>query len=173
MSISEAFSALSSSAVVITLIFLFLQIRQTNKNQQALLQQGRSTRLSELIGLRTQPFLGEAWMRSLRNDMTLDEPQIGVVFAWFTAAFINFEDSFLQHKAGLFPPGSWLSDVAVMKTFLGLPVARVAWITNRSTMGEEFVAYVDGLIRDIKPQKPFEMRNFWNAAMAAELAKAE
>src|SRR5450432_4608977 len=150
MSISETFNAVSSTAVVVTLIFLFFQIRQTNKNQQALLQQGRSTRMSELIGRRTEPFLSEAWVRAMRSDITLDEPQIGAVYGWFTAVFFSLEDSFLQHKAGLFPLGSWKSEVAIMKTLFRFPVTRVAWMANRSSLDEEFVAYVAGLIRDIK-----------------------
>ena len=48
---------ISGIAVVITLIFLLLQMRQTDKNQKALLQQGRSARVTELILKRTEPEL--------------------------------------------------------------------------------------------------------------------
>jgi hypothetical protein len=40
-------------------------------------------------------------------------------------------------------------------------------------MGEDFVAYVDGVIRDATPEKPFELRLFWNAAMEGKLVRTK
>jgi len=173
MSISDAFSIVSSSAVVITLIFLFLQMRQTNKNQQAILQQGRSARMSGALALRAEPFLADAWSRAQKGDTTLDGPQIEALTAWFTVAFYGVEDSFLQHKAGLLQTEAWQSEIAWLSMFLTMPYARVAWTMNRPPMAADFVAYVDGLMAEIKPSMPFDLAHYWNALMATELSKAQ
>ncbi len=173
MSISDVFSIVSSSAVVVTLIFLFVQMRQTNKNQQALLQQGRSARMSGALALRTEPFLADAWSRAQKGDMTLDGPQVEALNAWFAAAFYGVEDSFLQHKAGLLPPGAWQSEVAWLSMFLTMPYARVAWTMNRTPMAKDFVGYVDGLMAATKSATAFDLAHFWNASMAKELSKAQ
>jgi hypothetical protein len=173
MSASEALNAVSSAAVVVTLYFLFLQMRQTNKNQQAILQQGRSARMSAALALRTEPLLAEAWSRAQRGDTTLDGPQIEALNAWFTAAFYSVEDSFLQHKAGLLPPGAWQSEIAWVRTFLAMPYVRVAWTINRFPMAKDFVDYVDGLMAEIKPSMPFDLAKLWNGLVAREISKTQ
>jgi hypothetical protein len=44
MSLADLASLASSLAVVVSLVFLGLQIRQSNRNQRSLMQQGRSAR---------------------------------------------------------------------------------------------------------------------------------
>ena len=44
MSLADLASLASSVAVVVSLLFLGLQIRQSNRNQRSLMQQGRSAR---------------------------------------------------------------------------------------------------------------------------------
>jgi hypothetical protein len=171
MAISEAFSVVSSTAVVITLIFLFFQMRQTNKNQQALLQQGRSARISDAIVQRANPLLAETWGRAQKGE-ALDSIQVQALGAWLTACFYNFEDSFLQHRNGLLPRDARESEVAWMSAFLTMPFVRTGWTMTRGTMAAEFRSYVDGLLAGIEPRKPFDFLEYWNEFMKQELAKA-
>ncbi len=129
--------------------------------------------MSGALALRTEPFLAEAWSRAQKGDMTLDGPQIEALTAWFTAAFYSVEDSFLQHKAGLLQPEAWQSEVTWLSMFLTMPYARVAWTMNRPPMAKDFVAYVDGLMAQIKPIMPFDLAHYWHALMATELNKVQ
>ena len=52
-------SLLSSIAVLISLIFVGLQIRQANRNQRSAMQQGRSDRNVKLLSRLTDPKLSE------------------------------------------------------------------------------------------------------------------
>jgi hypothetical protein len=52
-------SLLSSAAVLVSLLFLGVQIRQSNRNQRSLMQQGRSSRNVDLLSRLTDPKLNE------------------------------------------------------------------------------------------------------------------
>ena len=58
-------SFISGLAVVITLAFLLLQMRQTNKNQRALMQHGRSTRNIETLARSLEPHVQPSFTRAM------------------------------------------------------------------------------------------------------------
>jgi hypothetical protein len=163
-------SFVSSAAVVATLAFLVLQMRQANKNQKALLQQGRSARVTALILKRTEPELSKALTRGLQADLAIEDCQVEAINAFFAALFWSIEDSFLQYRAGLLLPTSWETDAATLRGFFAVPACRVAWTMNRDLMGGEYREHVDALMRGIKPQGPSDILATWRTLMSHELA---
>ena len=162
----------SSLAVVATLAFLVLQMRQADKNQKALLQQGRSARVTELILKRTEPELSKALTRGLHADLAIEDWQVEGVNAFFAALFWSIEDSFLQYRAGLLLSTSWETDAATLRGFFAVPACRVAWAMNRDLMSGDYRDYVDGLAREVKPQAPSGILATWRALMSQELEAA-
>ena len=63
MSLADIASLASSAAVLVSLLFLGLQIRQSNRNQRSLMQQGRSTRNVDLLSRLTDSKLSDIWVR--------------------------------------------------------------------------------------------------------------
>src|SRR5450755_2094299 len=161
---------ISGIAVVITLIFLLLQMRQTDKNQKALLQQGRSARVTELILKRTEPELSRALTRGLQADLTIEGFQVESINAFFSALFWSIEDSFLQYRAGLLLSTSWETDDATLRGFFAVPACRVAWTMNRDLISGDYRNYVDALMRDIKPSAASDTLETWRNLMSRELA---
>jgi len=168
--LSSLGSFVSGLAVIGTLIFLLLQMRQTDKNQKALLQQGRSARVTELILRRTEPELSKALTRGLQADLTLDGSQVESMNAFFAALFWSIEDSFLQYRAGLLILTSWETDDATLRGFFAVPACRVAWTMNRHLMSGSYRDYVDALMRDIKPRAAYDALATWKTLMSRELA---
>ena len=161
---------ISGIAVVITLIFLLLQMRQTDKNQKALLQQGRSARVTELILKRTEPELSRALTRGLQADLSIEGFQVESINAFFAALFWSIEDSFLQYRAGLLLSTSWETDDATLRGFFAVPACRVAWTMNRDLISGDYRNYVDALMRDIKPSAASDTLAIWRKLMSRELA---
>ena len=165
-------SFVSGLAVVTTLLFLLLQMRQTNRNQKALMQQGRSARVVDLILRRTEPNVSEAISRAWLADMTLDASQVGAINDWVGALFWSIEDSFMQYQAGLLHATSWEVDLASLRAFLSFPYCRVSWKINRQFSGGEYRDFVDSMMKEIKVAKPFDELATWKTLMAEELAEA-
>src|SRR5471030_2493661 len=159
----------SSLAVVATLAFLVLQMRQADKNQKALLQQGRSARVTELILKRTEPELSKALTRGLQADLSIDDCQVEAINAFFAALFWSIEDSFLQYRAGLLLSTSWEADAATLRGLFCVPACRVAWVMNRDLMSGDYRNYVDALMRDIKPRAASDTLATWKTLMSREL----
>jgi hypothetical protein len=165
-------SFVSGVAIVATLIFLLIQIRQTNKNQQSLMQQGRSVRIVETLLKKTDPVLSEAIPRVYLSDLTIDATQIHAANALIEAFFTNEEASYLQHQAGLLHGSSWESDVATLRQTLMVPAWRVGWKMCRHRASEEYRAYIDSLLREVKPVKAFDEAALWKSLMIKELTAA-
>jgi hypothetical protein len=158
----------SSLAVVATMALLLLQMRQVDRNQKALLQQGRSARVTDLILRRTESELSKALTKALQADMSIEDSQVEVVNAFFAALFWSIEDSYLQFKAGLLLPSSWETDAATLRGFFSVPACRVAWLMNRHLMKGEYRDHVDALMREIEPLPPTDILAAWKSHMAGE-----
>ena len=165
-------SLLSGTAVIATLAFLLLQIRQTDKNQKALLQQGRSARVTELILKRAEPELSKSLTKGFRADLAIADHEVEAINAFFAALFWSIEDSFLQFRAGLLLATSWQTDAATLRGFIAVPACRVAWLMNRELMSGEYRDHVDALMRDVRANPPSNTLETWKRLMTEELASA-
>jgi hypothetical protein len=148
---------------------LLLQLLQTNKNQRALMQQGRSARIIEVMLKGTDPNVSETVSRAILRDTTLNAPQVYALNVYARSLFWGVEDSFLQHRAGLLDEASWATDVATLNVVLTAPAYRVAWKMSRRQASDEYREYVDSLMNDVKVGKPFDELAAWKALMAKEL----
>ena len=73
MSIADLASLASSVAVVVSLVFLGLQIRQSNRNQRSLMQQGRSARNVELLSRLSNPSVSDVISRAATGESLSDQ----------------------------------------------------------------------------------------------------
>ena len=162
----------SGIAVVFSLIFLALQIRQTNRNQRSLMQQGRSARNVEILLKMSDPFVSALIAEADRNCATLDATKIWAFYGFAGAIFWTYEDSFLQFRAKALDVGSWESDATVLKRLLGYPAYRVAWKMARDSLSGEYRDYVDSLMRDVKRDTTQTLTDLWKTYVSEELSPA-
>ena len=172
MHLSDLPSIISSIAVIVTLVFLLIQTRQTNRNQKALMQQGRTARWIDIILNRTTPSISAILNQASQADSTLDGSQIGTVLAQYGALFWSIEDSFLQYQSGLLDEMSWKTELSSLRFNLSIPEVRVVWKIVRQFSGGDYAAFVDTLLLEIKPQKPPAMEEIWKDLMMQEMAQA-
>jgi hypothetical protein len=66
--LADLASLASSVAVLISLLFLGLQIRQSNRNQRSLMQQGRSTRNVDLLSRLGDPKVSQTFVRVAQGE---------------------------------------------------------------------------------------------------------
>ncbi len=163
-------SFVSGLAVVITLVFLGIQLRQANRNQRSLMQQGRTARVAESILRCTEPFLSESMVGGFGGDVALEAPKIQAFIRQLSALLYNYEDSFLQYRAGTLEGAGWATDEAALHEFFAYPGFRVAWRFNRNFMTGEFRDHVDGIMRATRGTQTLDLTTFWKTALAEESA---
>ncbi|HEX3421778.1 MAG TPA: hypothetical protein VHS33_00030 [Sphingomicrobium sp.] len=138
-------SFLSGCAVLISLMFLSVQIRQANKNQRAIIQQGRATRIVDFVLNVAGPSLMPAWSAGLRGDHEIG-PERHFQFMYIARArFISFEDSYLQRRSGLMEEGAFLGHMNAFRHVFNAPGLRAAWKLTRNDYDPDFTKLVDGI----------------------------
>ena len=174
MSLSDLASVgsfVSGLAVVVTLIFLLLQMRQANLNQRALMQQMRSARSIDTILRQSDSYFSETHCLAYQNSPTLTEAQILSFMQSMAATFFNWEDSFLQLKIGTLDASSFESDDNGLRRAAVLPAFRVAWRMNREIYSRDFREYVDKVIGESRQGQPLRLKSTWDMMMSEELAR--
>lgn len=163
-------SFVSGIAVVITLAFLLIQTRQTNRNQRSLMQQGHLTMLVDASMRWAEPAMQDVIVRAEACDETMGPSQIGSFLIMLQAVMRNLEDGYLQFTAGTLDTASLASDIEMVRVHFAAPAYRAAWRVLRTRFGADFRAYIDNLITEIRIEKSFDPTLQWKICVAEELA---
>lgn len=159
----------SGVAVVVSLVFLALQMRQTNANQKSLMQQGRSARTVDMLMKMSEPVLSETIVNAFGGGS--DEPaRIFAFYSFACACFWNYEDSFLQFRARTLDARGWATDELTLRGLLGNPAYRAVWRMARAGMNADYRDYLDRLMREIQPSEPRDVAQVWKAYFTEERA---
>jgi hypothetical protein len=167
MSLADLASLASSVAVVVSLIFLGLQIRQSNRNQRSLMQQGRSARNVELLSRLSDPRVSDVISRAA-NGETLTDQDCFVLYSYMTSVFWSYEDCFFQFHLGMLDPKSWASDGTTLRRLLGNPAYRAVWRFARGGIGDEYRSFLDGLAAESRHNVPPNLPNTLRQYIAEE-----
>jgi hypothetical protein len=142
-------SFISGIAVVITLAFLVIQLRQTNRNQIAIINQGAVARDTAIVQMLPQPGFLSAWVKVVagENDFSASD--------YFQITFVlrvilgGLQDCYVQRRAGLIDQITYDYVERGARYFLGQPIVRIAWSQTRDVYSTEFAAVVDRLIAEV------------------------
>jgi len=172
-------SFVSSIAVVVSLIFLYFQLKQVNvqvkqaeRNQQAAIQQERSGRVSEILMKIAEPSLAEAIAKGLAGAEDMTRAQFVQFRVYSQARFTLSEDTFLQHRSGLLSEEAFATFSRTFAGGLASPGVRVLWKWLRNQYDGEFVAFTDKLIAERPVGLPVDDFARWNADILSEKALA-
>ena len=93
-------SIVSGFAVLVSLVYLSLQVRQAERNQRALMQQGRANRVSDNSFRVAEPGLSVVFSKGSRGDENLTSEELFQFLYMCRGGFLSGEDSFLHHLSG-------------------------------------------------------------------------
>ena len=176
-------SFVSGFAVLVSLVFLYFQLRQMNsqgkqveKNQQAIIRQARYTRTTNIIMSAMQGLASEesrqAWVSATSGEAESPTPggfaQYGL---YWRANFYGWEDAFYQHLDGLYSEAAFNTHEANVRNIAQNIGMRVQWRLQRQAFGPEFVAWLDKLIVET-PMIGIPLTERWRDAVAAERSGA-
>jgi hypothetical protein len=123
----------SSFAVLVSLIYLGLQIRQNAKHTKALIHQGRVARVADIQMRGTEPTVAAAIITGNGGEPTAEAVLRHQFNQYCWAVFMSMEDTFAQHAEGLLGPDQ----------FEGLRRGLAGAASERG-MRDFFLARVDG-----------------------------
>ncbi len=136
-------SFVSGMAVLVSLIYVAIQIRQAERNQRTLLQHGTSTRAVELVRHWSDPHIAEAYIKALSADQDLTAIEAFQLNIQFRTSLLSWQDSFLLQRSSLIDSLQLESTLRTFKVLLSQPVLRAMWNMTRTTFSPEFMAHVE------------------------------
>jgi hypothetical protein len=131
---------LGNVTLVITLLFVGLQVRQAERNQRALMQQGRADRIgSQALEVAASSDLGRVFNTGMFQPQNLTREEFGQFLLIGRAIFISAEDSFLQNKQGMLDAGAFDSHITGVRRMMSMwPGLRALWRVMAAQYAEDF-----------------------------------
>jgi hypothetical protein len=168
-------SFISGLAVLVSLVFLYFQVRQINaqvlqaeRNQRALIEQGRVDRVTDIsMRVAADPALSELYSKGMRTPEDLSLPELDRFLHMSRANFLSGEDSFLQYKEALLDEEAYRSALAAASYQLANPGLRAAWRMTSRTFAPAYRDFMEDLVRAAgrAGQSGAERLEQWKAAV--------
>ena len=158
-------SLASGIAVLVSLVYLSLQIRQNTKHSQALIQQGRAARIADtalrLAELRADDGLNNCFEGAPEASAKDVSRFLNVA----RAVFISSEDSFLQGEEGLLAATAYESYKASLRAGMGSFGLAAAWILTRDMYEPKYRAFMDEINGDVNRTTSSRSADTWQSAL--------
>jgi hypothetical protein len=161
-------SLISGVAVLISLIYLALQVRQAERNQQASIRQGRATRVVDIILAAGDPSYANALSKGIAGAVDITPAEFSQFTAIYGAFLASAEDTFLQHKEGLLSEAVFASFRESWRQTLAQPGVRALWRLRRHGFEAGFAAFMDTLMADAPAPVARDFMAMWKAGVETE-----
>jgi hypothetical protein len=163
-------SLISGLAVLVSLVYLSLQVRQTDRNQQATIRQGRINRAVELVTTRMVPTVAEAVSNGLDGDQNLTAQQLALFVSYADGYFLHAEDTYYQHEVGLLDEAAFATFAAYQRVAFTQCGMRVQWKRQRAYYTGAYVTFMDRLLDEARISPAHDALGDWRADVLAERA---
>ena len=167
-------SFVSGIAVLVSLVYLAVQVRQSRKHTAAQISQSRvQIGIEQQEKLITDPAVADIMMRGMRGDPNFTELDGYRFFFLLSNTFLGIEDEFRQHQAGLISDERHNGYVKRITIPMQMPGYRAMWMAQRDGFEPDFQAFMDALMqrgREIGPL-PSNPGARWLEALAAEVER--
>lgn len=168
-------SFVSGFGVLTSLVFLYFQLRQmtaqvkqTERIQQAAVQQQRSSLIADITMRETDPVLAVVFDAGKTGSAAMSKAEILQFQSYSIARFSLSEDTFYQHRSGLLSEEAYERFVRLFGGAFAWPGVRVIWKRARRAFGPEFVAFGDRLCAEAQAVPLVDVVDHWKADLAAE-----
>jgi hypothetical protein len=175
MSLSDLASVgafVNGLAVLISLIYLALQVRWTKRNQQIAIRHSRVSRTVELHLALADLAVADAWLHGSGSPEEITRTEVSQFVNLCRALFFHFEDSFYQRQEGLLNDEAFETVVAGVRLSARSPGWRAAWKIARPNFAGRFRDFLDGIDVGSAVEPPLDLSvEAWRAAFAAEASR--
>jgi hypothetical protein len=165
-------SFVSGFAVLVSLVYLALQVRQAERNQRAVLNERFVSRAIEATWRYAEsPTLIELRGRMNAGDTTFTADELLILTLQFRGILLSTQDVWLQNKSGLLDEPTLDASMRTFKNaWLSQPVYRALWVQASQGIGPEFRTAVDEMIKETPLAKPADHVVQFNADLAKVMA---
>jgi hypothetical protein len=156
----------SGVAVIVSLVYLALQIRQAAKNQRGTMHQMRAALSTDVMLRIAETDLSASFRAGLTGDSDITEAQFWRFFYAASAIMRTTENAFAQYEDGLVTETHFASAKASARVFLASPGYRALWRATRLSREPNFRAFMDELDVEAAVAAPADVFATWKSLLA-------
>ncbi len=150
---------IAAVAIIASLIFVGLQLRQSERVQRGAMHQARADRIISMQSFHAQPHVAAARVKWMTAPETITAEELQILEAACRSSMINFEDIHWQAATGLIDEASVRRTAFVTRIFFAGPAQRAWWSLNKKSFEPDFVALMEREILDPQPMMDFSNRH--------------
>ena len=143
----------SAIGVIVTLVYLAIQIRQSNKLAITSAYQARADANINLVATALQSPGGAVALNKCLADQPLDDAERAFVDWYAEATLVYYENNHFQYCAGQISEEHWQATVGSIRRFLALRTSREYWQRNAGTYRDSFRAVVDQIVGEVSNEE--------------------
>lgn len=166
-------SLASGMAVLGSLVFLYFQmkqmseqVRQTERNQRAIMNQGTIDRIAESMRFFSEPHISSLLSRVQSGETNLSAAELSQLRFCMRINLVSLQDTLLQHGMGLIDQITYDNGVRASAVMLTMPAFRALWQVDHAAYADEMAAHVDRLIAEKPPAAPIDIVALFKANLA-------
>lgn len=125
--LSSACQIVAAIGVIASLVYLGLQVRQSEISQRALVLQARTDRGITLSLCFSEPYMGQLLAKVIRDEGDLDAAEQAALLGYIRSLALNVLDAQAQNRIGLLNDAGFERALAGARWFFSMPYARATW----------------------------------------------
>jgi len=160
---------LGGGAVVASLVYLAIQIRQNTRTVRASTLHQNTDLWSSLFLRLAEPDLARAYVAGMAGAPDIRPLQYTQFFFVCRSMFLAFENQYYQMRHGVLDPEAYAGyERSISRQFLAFRGFRLWWTMNRSVFSPKFVDHIDTMIAEVPEADPGSLLSEWH-----EIAQAK
>jgi hypothetical protein len=132
-------------AVVISLIYLALQIREQTNQSRLAAQHEVSSGIREVSNLYASEDISDIFVRANKDFESMSDAELVRLIVVTTNLLRGWEEAFLEKRDGYLEAGNWETLSRDYTQLMGAPSFRRIWELRRQNYDPEFQIYVNSL----------------------------
>jgi hypothetical protein len=147
--------AVGGLAVIASLIYLAVQIRQSRQLERAASIREMFAKGSDMVGYTAHhPENLETIRRGVADLSQLSFEEIDIFNGWAVHCLVVVEQAMYMHRDGLLPEASWRAFENYGLAIVRSPGGSEWWSTYAGVIGQEFVSRLNEVVRQAGDERP-------------------
>ena len=145
-------------AIILSLVFLGLEVKQSNQLAKAEIRQALNVTDMEVYKVQMEEDIIAKALYKINKNIPIDDYEEYQLDEFQRFNFRDFDNSFYQYRIGLFDENVWFAYRRIIKSLLMQNYIMIMWGNSNQSFSIEFQYEVNNIIKEIKDDVAFGLK---------------
>ena len=145
-------------AIILSLVFLALEVKQSNQLAKAEIRQALNVTDMEVYKVQMEEDIIAKALYKINKNLPIDDYEEYQLNEFQKFNFRDFDSSFYQYRIGLFDKNVWFAYRRIIKSLLTENYIMIMWGNSNQSFSIEFQDEVNNIIKEIKDDIAFGLK---------------